>query len=100
MDVAALHPKLDQKGLKGAASGHTACMANQVVLLRENDIDGRAEEIIDEFETRTGLEREEIDGGASFGLEGEDHAVKVVETLDEIDRDWTDYLTLGDPDSI
>ena len=72
-------------------------MANQVILPREGD-ERRADEIIRAFAERTGLEPQQIDGGTSFPIEGAEHATNVVQTLDEIDPDWTEHVALGDPE--
>jgi hypothetical protein len=71
-------------------------MADCVILLREGD-EERASEIVQAFAERTGLEGEEVQGGTSFSLEGEEHEVEVVQTLNEIDPDWSEHLALGDP---
>lgn len=71
-------------------------MADRVILLDQGD-GPRASAIINAFAERTGLEPEEIEGGASFPIEGEEHEIDIVRTLDEIDPDWTDHLALGDP---
>ncbi len=73
-------------------------MADEVILLPVGPDGSRFEEIVDEFSSRTGLEFSELDGGgARFPLAGEDHAVPVVQTLTDIDPDWSEHLALGDP---
>ncbi|HEY3667479.1 MAG TPA: hypothetical protein VGL19_15840 [Polyangiaceae bacterium] len=74
-------------------------MASQVILLREDD-ERRADEIIGAFAEQTGLEARQTDGGASFAIDGAAHAINVIQTLDEIDPDWTEHVALGDPESI
>jgi hypothetical protein len=74
-------------------------MAGQVILLREGDPQ-HADEIIGAFAEQTGLQAREIDGGASFLIKGSEHAINVIQTLDEIDPDWTEHVALGDPESI
>jgi hypothetical protein len=74
-------------------------MADRVILLREGD-ERRGAKIIGEFAEQTGLKAQEIDGGVSFSVEGAEHATNVVQTLDEIDPDWTEHIALGDPQSI
>ena len=54
-------------------------MADQVILLEQGD-GRRASEILDAFGERTGLEAEEIEGGASFLIEGEQHKINIVQT--------------------
>lgn len=71
-------------------------MADRIILLPRGD-EASAQQIIDEFEQRTGLERNEIDGGTEFEIGPDDHGVQVVQTLTDIDPEWTDHLELGDP---
>lgn len=72
-------------------------MADRIVLLTLGDA-ATARHIIDEFAQRTGLRPQDVDGGAAFPLEGDDHQVQVVQTLTEIDPQWTDHLMVGDPE--
>jgi len=71
-------------------------MADQIVLLNLSDQD-HAQDIIDEFGERTGLQGEEIEGGMTFTVDDDEHEIDVVETLTDIDPDWTDHVSLGDP---
>ncbi|MFL5864361.1 MAG: hypothetical protein ACJ780_26920 [Solirubrobacteraceae bacterium] len=74
-------------------------MADQIVLLARGDA-SRAQSIMESFAARTGLERRDVDGGAVFPLESaDDHRVEVVQTLTDIDAEWTQHLALGDPQS-
>ena len=60
--------------------------------------DEEAERILDAFEQRTGLEPDEAgDGARVYPLEGEDHRIKITQTLDEIDADWNRHLALESP---
>jgi hypothetical protein len=68
-------------------------MATSITFIT-NDTDDAAR-ILDAFEERTGLHAEQPDAQRRvYPLEGEDHSVKVVQTLTEIDADWTDHLTV------
>ena len=71
-------------------------MATTLTLIPQDD-DG--EKILDEFEVRTGLEPEETgdDDERIYPLEGEDHRIEIVETLDDIDAEWTHHVSLGSP---
>ncbi len=73
-------------------------MADHLILLTR-DGSSRAQGIFEEFAERTGLRPEVIDDGLRFPLRGEDHALRVVETLDEIDSDWPQHVALGQPDA-
>jgi hypothetical protein len=71
-------------------------MATTHTLIPQDD---EGEKILDEFEVRTGLEPEETgdDDERIYPLEGEDHRIEIVETLDDIDTEWTQHLSLGSP---
>jgi hypothetical protein len=71
-------------------------MATTLTLIPQDD-DG--EKILDEFEVRTGLEPEQTgdDDERIYPLEGEDHRIEIVETLDDIDTEWTHHVSLGSP---
>jgi hypothetical protein len=71
-------------------------MATTLTLIPQDD---EGEKILDEFEVRTGLEPEETgdDDERIYPLEGEDHRIEIVETLDDIDTEWTQHLSLGSP---
>ena len=75
-----------------------SAMADRIVLLTRGD-QSRAGRIIASFAERTGLARQDVDGGASFPLKAGDHRVEVVQTLTDIDPEWTEHLALGDPQS-
>jgi hypothetical protein len=73
-------------------------MADEVILLPIGPDEDRFEQIIGEFAARTGLESSPVEGGgARFPVAGVEHAVPVVQTLSEIDPDWSEHLALGDP---
>jgi hypothetical protein len=71
-------------------------MATTLTLIPQDD---EGEKILDEFEVRTGLEPEETgdEDERIYPLEGEDHRIEIVETLDDIDAEWTQHLSLGSP---
>jgi hypothetical protein len=66
-----------------------------VITLIPRDEDG--ERIADAFAEQTGLEAEEADGRRIFTVDGTEHEIEVVQTLDGIDEDWTQHVALGDP---
>jgi hypothetical protein len=71
-------------------------MADSITFIA-NDTDA-AERILDAFEERTGLESEQPDPQTRvYPLEGADHSVDVVQTLNAIDTDWPEYLKLESP---
>jgi hypothetical protein len=71
-------------------------MASTITLIPKDD-DG--ERILDEFEERTGLEPEEKgdEDERIYPLEGDDHRIEIVDTLDDIDVDWAKHVGLGMP---
>ena len=70
-------------------------MASEIILIPKDD-DG--ERILDQFEERTGLEPELGDEDERvYPIEGDDHRIEIVETLDDINTDWTKHLALGQP---
>jgi hypothetical protein len=72
-------------------------MADELIFFTRDE--SRAMSILDAFAERTGLTPEAIAGGVRFALQGEDHSVKVVETLSDIDAQWSRHITLGAPGS-
>jgi hypothetical protein len=71
-------------------------MADRLILLPHPD-DSRSWAIIEAFAERTGLTLERRNGGAEFPLHERDHEVQVVQTLTDIDAQWSRHVTLGDP---
>jgi hypothetical protein len=70
-------------------------MATTITLIPQDD-DG--ERILDEFEQQTSLEAE--DGGDHariYALEGEDHRIEIIETLDDIEAEWPQHIALESP---
>jgi hypothetical protein len=67
-------------------------MASSITFVLKHQPD--ADRILDAFEEQTGLESEKPDAETRvYPLEGDDHRVKVVQTLTDIDADWTDHLS-------
>jgi hypothetical protein len=72
-------------------------MADTVTLIPKGDAD-TAQEIIDAFAERTGLDHEQAEDGEGVVFDvSDDHELEVVQTLTEIDPDWTDHLEVGQP---
>jgi hypothetical protein len=70
-------------------------MATSITFIPQDD---EGERILDELEQQTQLTAE--DGGDSariYALEGEDHRIEIVETLDDIDADWPRHIALESP---
>jgi hypothetical protein len=72
-------------------------VAQELILLRRRSEASRADEIVEEFARRTALNPQPVAGGTSFALQGDDHRIKVIETLTAIDRDWAQHLAVGEP---
>ncbi len=66
-------------------------MADQVILQTVGDA-ARAEEILEEFEQRTGLRSDARDAGRVYEIHDEEHRTRIVQTLTDIDDRWTDHL--------
>lgn len=71
-------------------------MANEIIFLYKDDR-AAAERIAGAFAAETGLAAEPHEASVSFEVHGREHEIKVVETLNEIDSDWSRYLSLGEP---
>jgi hypothetical protein len=69
-------------------------MADPIIFTK---LDADADRILDAFEQRTGLEGEDDGDRRVFEVEGTEHEVDVVQTLTDIDEDWTDHVGLQDP---
>jgi hypothetical protein len=72
-------------------------MADELIFFTRDE--SRAMSVLDAFAERTGLTPEPIAGGVRFALQGGDHSVKVVETLNDIDAQWSRHIALGEPGS-
>jgi hypothetical protein len=67
-------------------------MASSITFVLKNQPD--ADRILDAFEERTGLESEKPDDQTRvYPREGDEHHVKVVQTLTDIDEHWADHVT-------
>jgi hypothetical protein len=73
-------------------------MADQLVFLVTGD-PSEAQRILDAFAGETGLAAEPAEDGTRFALDGADHQIKVVETLNGIEPEWSRHLSLGAPDA-
>ena len=72
-------------------------MADTVTLIRKSD-DPAADDIIEAFAERTGLDHEDTEDGEGVIFDvSDDHELQVVQTLTDIDPDWTDHLEVGQP---
>ncbi|HWF33140.1 MAG TPA: hypothetical protein VG188_11340 [Solirubrobacteraceae bacterium] len=71
-------------------------MANEIVLLYKDD-QAAAQRIAGAFAAETGLAAEPHERSVSFAVHGREHEIKVVETLNRIDSDWSRYVSLGEP---
>jgi hypothetical protein len=72
-------------------------MADTITFLPKDD---EGERILDEFEQQTDLEAEAgADGDAArvYPLEGSDHQTEIVQTLTDIDPEWTQHIALEMP---
>jgi hypothetical protein len=71
-------------------------MADTVTLLRRGDPDA-AEQIIQAFAEQTGLSAREAEDGRVFEIEGSEHSIDIVQTLNGIDAAWEDHVALQMP---
>jgi hypothetical protein len=70
-------------------------MADTITLIPQDDEAGR---ILDAFEQQTGLEPDEGDGGARvYEIDGDDHRIRITQTLTGIDAGWSEHVALGSP---
>jgi hypothetical protein len=70
-------------------------MASTITFVAQDE---QAERILDAFEQRTGLQAEEArDAARVYPLEGDDHRIEIIRTLDEIDAGWNEHLALESP---
>jgi hypothetical protein len=70
-------------------------MADEIILTK---LDDDADRILDQFEAQTGLDGEDEGERRRFDVSGEDHEIDVVQTLTEIDEDWSEYVGVADPE--
>jgi hypothetical protein len=70
-------------------------MATTITFIPQDD---DARRILDAFEERTGLSGDHAgDDARIYELQGDDHRVEVVQTLDSIDPQWTRHIALESP---
>ena len=69
-------------------------MADQIILTK---LDEEADRILDSFEEQTGLHGDDEGDRRRFDVTGAGHAVDVVQTLTDIDEDWTEHVGVADP---
>jgi hypothetical protein len=70
-------------------------MADQIILTK---LDEDADRILDEFEEHTGLHGDDEGDRRRFDVAGREHDVDVVQTLTDIDEEWTEHVGVADPD--
>lgn len=66
-------------------------MADQVIFQTVGDPE-RAQQILEQFEQRTGLRSDVRDAGRVYEIHDEEHRTQIVQTLTDIDDRWTDHL--------
>jgi hypothetical protein len=69
-------------------------MADTFTLIAQDE---EGERIIGQFAEQTGLDAEEDGDRHIFEIEGEEHEIPFVQTLDEIDEDWTEHVVIEQP---
>ena len=70
-------------------------MADTITLIAQDE---QAAEIMDAFERETGLVPEDGDDETRvYEIEGADHEIEIVQTLNDIDEDWSEHLSIGPP---
>jgi hypothetical protein len=69
-------------------------MADEIILTK---LDEEADRILDAFEERTGLDGEDDGDKRTYPIEGTEHEIDVVQTLTDIDEDWTEHVGVQDP---
>ena len=69
-------------------------MADQIILTK---LDEDADRILDAFEEHTGIHGDDEGDRRRFDVSG-GHDVDVVQTLNDIDEDWTEHVGLADPE--
>jgi hypothetical protein len=69
-------------------------MADQIILTK---LDEEADRILDAFADQTGLHGDDEGDRRRFDVTGAGHEVDVVQTLTDIDEDWTEHVGVADP---
>ena len=75
--------------------GSFPAMADQIILTK---LDEDADRILDQFEEHTGLHGDDEGDRRRFDVAGQPHAIDVVQTLTDIDEEWTEHVGVADPD--
>jgi hypothetical protein len=71
-------------------------MADQVILeVLDGSVDG--ERLLAEFEQRTGLSADVRNDVRYYEIHGDEHRIRLVQTLTDIDPGWTDHLAFRLP---
>jgi hypothetical protein len=70
-------------------------MADQIILTK---LDDDADRILDAFEDQTGLEGDDEGDRRRFDVTDHSHRIDVVQTLTDIDEDWTEHVGVADPE--
>jgi hypothetical protein len=70
-------------------------MADQIILTK---LDDEADRILDAFESETGLEGDDEGDRRRFDVAGPSHDIDVVQTLTDIDEDWSEHVGVADPE--
>jgi hypothetical protein len=70
-------------------------MASSITFLTTDGASGNR--VLDEFEQRTALRAERSADRRIYALEGEDHRIEIVRTLDDIDPEWSRHLAMELP---
>jgi|tagenome__1003787_1003787.scaffolds.fasta_scaffold20667534_2 hypothetical protein len=69
-------------------------MADTITLIPRDEEGSR---IVERFAEATGLEAEAEGDAQVFEVEGTEHEIPIVQTLDDIDPDWPEHVELGEP---
>jgi hypothetical protein len=69
-------------------------MATSIILTK---LDDDADAIVKAFAEETGLSAEDRGDKWVFDIDGEEHEIDVVQTLTDIDEDWTEHVGFQDP---
>jgi hypothetical protein len=69
-------------------------MSEFIVLTK---LDGKADDILDAFQERTGLHGRDEVSQRTYPLHGSEHRVRVVQELTAIDDHWTDHVGVQIP---
>jgi hypothetical protein len=75
--------------------GSFPAMPDQIILTK---LDDDADRILAAFEEETGLHGEDEGDRVRFDVTGPGHQVDVVQTLTDIDEEWTEHVGVADPD--